>query len=131
MCKYLKQKYFKGTTILVYFFSVIRHLPLPFSFQYELFPVESHSLCVSLFMFTKCCFAFLKGQIAVQYEILINMKINTQGFLEIVISFTRFSMSPVFSWDTAITSPIKNNNQKYTDRNYSISHLPPESWKQL
>lgn len=67
-----------------------------------------------------------------QYETLRNIKINAPGFLEI-ISFAWFLLSdePYFSWDTAVTSPIKNNSQKYTGRNYSISHLPLESWKEL
>lgn len=78
-------------------------------------------------------FVFLKAEIAVQYETLSNVKINVQGFLEIIISFAWFLLpdEPYFSWDTAITSPIKNNSQKYTGRNYSISRLPLESWKEL
>lgn len=42
-----------------------------------------------------------------------------------------YLMSPISSWNTAVTSPIKNNSQKYTGRNDSISHLPLESWKEL
>lgn len=34
-----------------------------------------------------CCFAFLKGAIPVQYEALINVKINTQGLLEMFFFF--------------------------------------------
>lgn len=78
-------------------------------------------------------FALLKAEVAVQYETLSNVKINIQGFIEFIISFSWFLLpdEPYFSWNTAVTSPIKNNSQKYTGRNDNISHLPLESWKEL
>lgn len=60
MHMYLKQIYFKGTTILEYLFSVILHLPLFSIFQHELSPLESHSSCMSIFTFTNVSSLFLK-----------------------------------------------------------------------
>lgn len=67
------------------------HLPLPFIFWCESY--HERELMYEYIQVHHCCFAFLKGAIPVQYEALINVKINTQGLLDMYFFFFFFNLA--------------------------------------